>query len=276
VASTLLNIARCHEREGKLAQAWADYQRAVVLNQETPGEQRRRTLAELAAAGSSALEGRLSRLAIEIDPAPAGLTVTRDGVHVPSEALGAAVPVDPGEHRIAVTAPGYQAAGQRAVLAEGETRRIALRLVPTRPAGEAPPGASAPAGGPGPVDTTEEHADPSIPAWVWGVGGLGMACIGTAIAFRVDAAAAEERIEEHCGSARICRADGDYDPSADNARKDRGFGLFVGLGAAGVVGLGVAAVSGVVVATSSSPRASVALAPSVSRHGASFLLRGSY
>src|SRR5688572_22367029 len=41
VASTLLNIAKCHEHYGRLARAWADYKRALVLNQDTPGAERR-------------------------------------------------------------------------------------------------------------------------------------------------------------------------------------------------------------------------------------------
>src|SRR5262245_41876693 len=48
VASTLLNIAKCNEHYGRLAQAWADYKRAIVLNQETQGAERRKTLADIA------------------------------------------------------------------------------------------------------------------------------------------------------------------------------------------------------------------------------------
>src|SRR3954468_15943585 len=47
-ASTAINIARCHEHDGKLATAWEDYNRALVLNRETKGAERQRQLEEVA------------------------------------------------------------------------------------------------------------------------------------------------------------------------------------------------------------------------------------
>src|SRR5262249_3010768 len=47
-ASTLLNIARCHEHDGRVASAWVDAKRALVLNRETVPEERRRALEDAA------------------------------------------------------------------------------------------------------------------------------------------------------------------------------------------------------------------------------------
>lgn len=46
--STLINIAKCHEHEGKLAVAWEDLNRALVLNGETAGAQRKADLEKYA------------------------------------------------------------------------------------------------------------------------------------------------------------------------------------------------------------------------------------
>src|SRR6185312_10516239 len=60
-ASTLLNIARCHEHEGRLATAWLDYQRGLSLNRGTSGAERQRELEEVARAALAALEPRVPK-----------------------------------------------------------------------------------------------------------------------------------------------------------------------------------------------------------------------
>ena len=63
-ASTLLNIARCYEHDGKLALAWSAYQRALVINRETQGEERKRALEEIAQKGLAKVEPRVPRIKI--------------------------------------------------------------------------------------------------------------------------------------------------------------------------------------------------------------------
>lgn len=128
VASTLINIAKCHEHEGKLATAWADINRAMVLNRETSGEQRREELAHYGKGLIDNLEPRLPKLKILIHSKPSGLEIKRNGVNV-STALGDPLPVDPGVHEIEATARGYLTEKRTVQVAEKQTVTVELSLV---------------------------------------------------------------------------------------------------------------------------------------------------
>lgn len=101
---TQINLARCHELEGKTATAWAEYLEVGRLATNAGQKARGETALDLA----KALEGKLARLRIEAKGAPAGVVIERDGVPVGEGALGTLVAVDPGPHTIAATAPGYE------------------------------------------------------------------------------------------------------------------------------------------------------------------------
>lgn len=101
---TLLYLGDCYERIGKLASAWAVFREAASLAR-TSGQRQRQ---ETADARSTALEPRLSRVAIGVPEASAvdGLEVRLSGLVVPRASWGVALPVDPGDHRIDARAPG--------------------------------------------------------------------------------------------------------------------------------------------------------------------------
>jgi hypothetical protein len=131
--SVLLKIARCREREGKLAQAWYQYHRALTLNldqhRDRPG--RRQELETFAREALAEIEPRLPRLTVELATTPAGARVTRDDVELPQASLGEALPVDPGPHELLASAPGFSAARELVTLGEREARTVRLILEPT-------------------------------------------------------------------------------------------------------------------------------------------------
>lgn len=100
---TKLNLARCHESEGKIATAWAEYREVVVLARQAGQTERADAAEEL----SKKLEASLPKLKVEVPKATPGLVVKRDGTEVGAGSLGTALPVDPGEHTIVASAPGY-------------------------------------------------------------------------------------------------------------------------------------------------------------------------
>ncbi len=147
-ASTMLNIARCHEQDGKVATAFADYTRARDLNRDTPGAERRAELEGLAQKGLRAIEPRLPRLRVVVTGSPAGVLVKTDDKEISGTALGEAFPADPGLHQVQVSAPGCRPETRSVTLEEGKTAvlEIALQATPAPPPEHATSGWSRPAG----------------------------------------------------------------------------------------------------------------------------------
>jgi hypothetical protein len=234
-AGTLLNLAKCHEHDGAVATAWEEYSRALVLSRETQGAERQKALAGVAAKGIAALEPRLPRLRIAVVTAPLAvppppLDVKRDGKTMPAATLGEALPADPGQHEVSASAPGYRVETRVVKLEEGKTTAVEITLVPEGGPRQAP-----------------------VPVWAWVTGGAGLALAGASAFFAADDLSAIHALRASCQSnAKGTFCAPGYDVARDNARKDRDFPLFVGLGAAGVVALG-AAIVGIVRRPPASP-----------------------
>ena len=64
--------------------------------------------ASVATRRAAALEEKLIRLVVSVPPASdlAGLEISRDGVALPKAVWNTALPIDPGEHALEVSAPG--------------------------------------------------------------------------------------------------------------------------------------------------------------------------
>jgi hypothetical protein len=102
---TLLNLGDCREKQGRLATAWAAFEKAKSLARRKGGDERR--LAE-ATKRSSSLEARLSSLVIEVKQPVDGLVIKRGTEILERGGWGTAVPVDPDTYTIVAEAPGYQ------------------------------------------------------------------------------------------------------------------------------------------------------------------------
>lgn len=101
---TLINLADCYERLGKLASAWAAYESAAVEAEKL----NRRTWAIQAQKKSAALAPRLSYLVVRLEQPVVGMSLFLDQIALPASALGAKLPLDSGPHKLEVRAPGYQ------------------------------------------------------------------------------------------------------------------------------------------------------------------------
>lgn len=105
-AGTLLALALCHEGQGKTATAWSDLEEAAALGKKVG----RNDLAAAAQKRAQAMEPLLSRLVVRVphadDADHADYEVKRDGQPLEPKLWGTAVAVDPGEHRVEVSAKG--------------------------------------------------------------------------------------------------------------------------------------------------------------------------
>lgn len=103
---TLLNLAICYERAGRLATAWSTFREAAssarAANQ-TDREEHARDMA-------NKLEGKLARLTIVVSGSnnlPRGFFVNHDGEAQPPAAWGVSLPVDAGVRHLEAGAPGF-------------------------------------------------------------------------------------------------------------------------------------------------------------------------
>lgn len=105
--STILSLADCREREGKLATAWGLFLQA---DSETRNEPAKATLNDIARKRATAIEGKLSYLTISVsdEARVPELVITRDDKVVDPAEWNRAIPVDNGEHVVAGKAPGHE------------------------------------------------------------------------------------------------------------------------------------------------------------------------
>src|SRR5262245_4331923 len=101
----LYALALCHERQGKLATAWAQFLDAAARSNAEKNTARENAARQHA----EALEPRLSFLIVRVDTAAAavpGLAITLNGVALRPAGWGTPVPIDPGSHQLQAVAPG--------------------------------------------------------------------------------------------------------------------------------------------------------------------------
>ena len=128
-SGTLLNLALCHEKQGKTATAWAEYRGAARLARNQGREDR----AGAADDKVAMLEAKLPRLtSIPAKPVPGLKIATEDGT-LGEGGLGVAVPVDPGSHKVTVSAPGYRPWATTLEMKEGEQRTLEIPELEAEP-----------------------------------------------------------------------------------------------------------------------------------------------
>jgi hypothetical protein len=247
---TLLALAICQERDGKLASAWTSFNAVLGRAQQEGREDRIKAAKERIAA----LGPRLARLTVVVAPErPPGLEVKRDGLVLPEVAWGSATPVDPGDHVIEATAPGHEPFRRQITVArEGERLRVEIpslaaksgRPVPSQTAGAAHPppsserrGVTQPSGvrrSSRDAGDLEEGMSPLSLAGV-GTGVVGLAALGVGTFFTMRMLARDEDAREAgCSEiTRQCPYDGRAYEAAHDARKfgDYATGFWVAGGA---------------------------------------------
>jgi hypothetical protein len=119
----LLHLADCNEKIGKTATAWVQFRDAIERAKRMNDDKR----AQFAQGRVDALAPKLVRLRV-VAPATAvpGLAVKRDDTDI-TALLGDDAPVDPGEHVITATAPGFDA-WQTTVKTEGEGKTLTVQI----------------------------------------------------------------------------------------------------------------------------------------------------
>lgn len=240
-----MNLATCHEKEGKLATAWSEYKDVLARAAVDGRADRERAARERIAA----IEPKLGKLVVDIAAANVvpGLTATRGEVSITSAALGTPLPVDAGMYKIEVTAPGYRPWSSPAEVRDGSTTTIRI------PALE-----KLPAEGPAPTAKTEEEPSPPPPppppktgrrmaGFV--VGGVGLAALGIGTVFGLQTLSKKSASDNRCAGG--CTEEGKR--RMDEAYTSATYSN-IGIGV-GIVGVSVGAY---LLLTSGAPKAATA------------------
>lgn len=212
---TLFNLSDCYERIGRTASAWVGF-RDVAAEARGAGQGKREQAARERAA---ALEPKLSKLSIVVAPESAapGLEIARDGAPVTKVLWGTAVPVDPGAHTVAATAPGRKRWETKVVLEKPGVVIVAVPVLeasadapPPSSTGTSPraplaPTASAAPPGPssGPPDARPGGWRAPLGIVVMGVGVAGLG-VGTALGFVAKSTFNASNEDGHCDAEGFC------------------------------------------------------------------------
>ncbi|HKQ69637.1 MAG TPA: hypothetical protein VJT73_09870 [Polyangiaceae bacterium] len=230
---TLLNVALCHEKEGRTATAWAELTEALGIAKKDDRPQR----VELAQSHIAALEPTLSRLVINVPESAdlPDLEIKRDGSVIRRAAWGTAMPVDPGEHVIEAGGFGKIPWKQSVTVgARSDSKTVTvppLEKIPT-PTNVASPNTDSTSTHPSAERATGSRAA----AWVaMGFGAVGM---GVGSYFGVKALADKKTGDDGCPND-VCTSQAAHDAN-DSAIKAANFST-VGFGV-GIVGIGLGAV----------------------------------
>ncbi|HSY22783.1 MAG TPA: hypothetical protein VK841_11740, partial [Polyangiaceae bacterium] len=133
---TLLNVALCHELQGRIATALSEFNAALALAQ----RDRREDRVAAAQRHVDSLTPRVPHLAVVVRPAARvpGLVVYRDGVVLEPASWEIATPIDKGEHLVGAKAPG-RVDWRTSVHLDEDAASVAVEIPILEPVLETPP-----------------------------------------------------------------------------------------------------------------------------------------
>jgi tetratricopeptide (TPR) repeat protein len=241
---TVLNLAVCHETQGRYASAWSEYHEAIDLAR-TDG---RRDREQLALERLIKIEPKVSRVTIHVDRAAdiPGLVLTLDGESINRVAWGTPLPVDAGMHEIVATAPGKLE--RRATVQIGNTadnKAVTLASLEDAPPSPPPSAAAPPLPSPPspPSRTVWRSTVPALPPAPESssgtrpvgflVGGLGVVALGAGAVFGVEALLKRQESDAYC-KGNICSRQEGVDLNDDATRFANYANVGIGVGILGV------------------------------------------
>jgi hypothetical protein len=258
---TWLNLGLCSEKLAELLAARAYLERAL---QALPPDDPRRAIAEQSARD---VERRLAFVTlVPSASAPEGTNATLAGVEHRASSFDRAVPLNPGDYAIVVSAPGREPRTYRVSLAEGARARLEIEpgaaLSPRAEPARSPP---APKQRPPAPLVTDEPGASSQRTWAYVLGGSGVVLLGVSGVSALLVQQRKQTVERECPD-QLCRSDEGYDAASSG----RTFSLLAtGTFVAGAAALGTGVVL-LVTAPHEAPtsRNALRLTPLVAQRGA--------
>jgi hypothetical protein len=176
---TLLNLALCHERQGKTATAWTEFAHAAAWAGDAAQADRR----EFARQHALRLEHLLSRVQIELPLDAQQVELSIDGE--PLAGVRGSLPVflDPGEHTVSATVPLRKPYVTKVTVSETPPQTALVVRIPALEGGSERGGSVSAS----PVRDSPQAGASSLRTAGWILGGTGAALLGLGAAFGIDA-----------------------------------------------------------------------------------------
>ena len=203
---TLLLLGHCYEALGKTASAWASFRAAESFARSAHQNER----AEIASVRAAALESRLSRLRILLpaDIDTKAWSVLDDERPLPVASLDTPLPVDPGEHALRISAPGFEPWATRVVIpAEPALTELRVPKLAASAPTSSPPGTRATALAPAAVPAVGS-APEGLRHWGMLGTGLGAAGLAVGLGYALHAQHQYDQSLDRCRTETLCSAPG--------------------------------------------------------------------
>jgi hypothetical protein len=221
-SGTLLDLAYCQARLGRIASAWLTYRQAITLAE----AQSKTEHARIARTQAEKLEPELPHLTLVVPNVGTRPSVALDGAPLPSDMWSVPIPVDPGSHDVVVDVKGARTWQTTVTIARKERRSVevpadGLQITEAPPAPR--PHADEPAGraraGSRNATAEESSTSDSRRTWALVVGGVGAAAITTGAALFTSARLQYDGAGDHC-TGNACDDEGfaARDSAASRAR----------------------------------------------------------
>lgn len=228
---TLMNVADCHEKIGKIATAWGEWGTAFDWLKRD-GDKR----TSFAEQRRNALTPRLPKLQINVAGAVSSLDVYRGSTKVEPAAYNIALPVDPGAHVITVRRGDQVLKEERVEASEGASVTTSLDLEAIeKSAPPPPPGPLAQPTGTAPPPSAPPPTGQRTAGFVVGGVGVGVLALGGVLGLVALSSMSAANEPDACINI-YCTPQGIE--SVDRAKIFAEAGQWVGLGGIVMIGIG--------------------------------------
>jgi hypothetical protein len=219
-AGTLLNLAVCHDRQGRTATAWGEYHEALTLAKRDGRADRQKLARERLAA----LEPELARVSLKVPEQArvAGLRITVQGGELAAVVWDSAIPVDPGEVVIEASAPGKRS-WQTRVNAEPRTTKSIEIPVLSAQASKAVDRPKEPAS----ADRGEPRSSQRTVGFI--AGGIGVVGLGVGTYFGITTIVKKRQADQECPNDDCTTSGEKLDAAAKRSAWLSNIGFGVGL-----------------------------------------------
>ncbi len=192
-SGTLLNLADCYEKTGRITSAWSTFLSAAAAAKRTSNTERE---AE-ARSRANALAPVLPKIVINAVTAEknAGVVIARDGTTVGQAQFGVPIPADPGEHTVTASMPGRKSWQTKIVVkGKGELVKVDVPVLEAQPS--VAPQSEAPR--PPSAGRASESPPQSRRTLALVVGGVGVAGVALGSVAGLVSMSKHNQANEHC------------------------------------------------------------------------------